>query len=326
MDAIEAHGLCKRFGGVAAVDSIDLKIQAGAIFGLLGPNGAGKTTTIRLLLGLIRPDQGEVRILGQRIQAEVGPPLMVGGLVERPAFYPYLSGRDNLGVFAASTGLSGRASHERVGTLLELVRLAPAADRPVRGYSAGMRARLAIALALLADPPVLILDEPANALDPEGIADVRTLLGGLARQGRTILLSSHLLAEIERLCDEVAVMHHGRIVAAGKLDALLRGRSRVVVQFASDAEAVIASRRLTESGFSALACEMGDSRGVLTVTGEAIDLPQMSRAILRALAAVDLYPVEVRVEPPSLEEAFLDMTGATANAGSAGDAPTAVLQ
>ncbi len=321
MDAIEAHGLCKRFGRVAAVDSLDLQIQEGTVFGLLGANGAGKTTTIRLLLGLLRPDRGEARILGQRIRAEVGPPRIVGALVERPAFYPYLSGRDNLNVFAASSGLSGRAKGQRVGSLLDLVRLAPAADRAVRGYSAGMRARLAIALALLADPRVLIVDEPANALDPEGVADVRTLLGGLARQGRTILLSSHLLAEIERLCDEVAVMDHGRIVAAGKLDELLRGTSRVVVRFASDSEAAVAARRLAQAGFSTQSSVADDGR--LKVAHEATDVPHVSRAILRVLAADDLYPIEVRLETPSLEDAFLALTGPKANARSSLGAQTA---
>jgi ABC-2 type transport system ATP-binding protein len=201
-----------------ALDGIDLLVRPGVVVGLLGPNGAGKTTALRLLLGLVRPDGGHIRILGKAVHAGRGLPDGIGGIVERPAAYPYLSGRANLEVFATAAAIPTPAARSRIDELITCVDLTEVAERRVAGYSAGMKARLAIAIALLRDPAVVLLDEPASGLDPGGVADLRALLAALARRGRTILLSSHLLAEVQRTCDEVVVMARGRILFTGSVD------------------------------------------------------------------------------------------------------------
>jgi ABC-2 type transport system ATP-binding protein len=220
---VEARGLVKRYGEIAAVDGVDLTVRGGEIYGFLGPNGAGKTTTLRIMLGLIRPNAGTVRLFGRDPQSELPEALDdVAGFVETPHFYGYLSGRKNLELLAAFDGNDARS---RIPDVLRLVDLVARAGDRVATYSQGMRQRLGIAASLLRDPRLLLLDEPTNGLDPGGIRDMRVLIGGLAEEGITILLSSHLLAEVEELCDRVAIIREGKIVYEGSIDEL-RARRR----------------------------------------------------------------------------------------------------
>jgi ABC-2 type transport system ATP-binding protein len=212
---IAIRGLSKSYGRIVAVDGIDLTVNVGDIYGFLGPNGAGKTTAMRILLGLLHQDTGEVRLFGRDPQRDLPEALDgVAGFVETPHFYPYLSGRTNLELFAA---YDGGGAGTRVGSVLETVGLERRANDKVGGYSQGMRQRLGLAVSLLRKPRLLILDEPTNGLDPGGIRDMRDLIKRLAGEGMTVFLSSHLLAEVEELCTRVAVIHSGRIVYEGSL-------------------------------------------------------------------------------------------------------------
>ncbi len=210
---IEARGLVKRYGHVTAVDHVDLTVEAGDVYGYLGPNGAGKTTSLRMLLGLIRPDAGVARLFGRDPLVEGARALDgVAGFVEAPRFYPYLTGRRNLELVAA---LDGNGAAGRIGEALDTVELADRAGDRVGGYSHGMRQRLGIAGALLRDPRLLLLDEPTTGLDPGGMRDMRRLIRRLAEGGITVLLSSHLMGEVEELCDRVAIVRRGRVVYEG---------------------------------------------------------------------------------------------------------------
>jgi ABC-2 type transport system ATP-binding protein len=230
---IEAQGLTKRYRGVAAVDAVDLTVMPREIYGFLGPNGAGKTTTMRMLLGLVRPDAGEMRLFGRDPRADLQAALRgVAGMVEEPRLYPYLSGRRNLRLLA-SYDRSG-AGRETVEEMLELVEMRERADDRLSEYSQGMRQRLGIAACLVRRPRLLMLDEPANGLDPAGIRFLRRLLHRLAEEGVTILLSSHLLAEVQEMCSRVAVIAGGRIVYEGGLEELLHGAGRRYRLQASD--------------------------------------------------------------------------------------------
>ena len=233
--AVATHGLTKRYGELAAVDGLDLSIDRGVLYGFLGPNGAGKTSTIRMLLGLVYPTAGRVELLGEPVVDGRGPGprarlalRRVGAIVEEPAFWRYLSGRRNLEYFARAAGPAAdrRARLARVDEVLALVDLTAAAGKRVKAYSQGMRQRLAIALALLGAPEVLVLDEPTNGLDPQGMREVRLLLRRLADEGTTVFVSSHLLAEVEAMCDRVGVLAHGRLVAEGPPSGLRRGAAR----------------------------------------------------------------------------------------------------
>ena len=216
---IEARGLVKRYGHVTAVDDVDLTVDRGDVYGFLGPNGAGKTTTLRMLLGLIRPDTGAARLFGRDPLVEGAAALDgVAGFVEAPRFYPYLSGRRNLELVAA---LDGGGARDRIDAALATVELADRAGDKVGGYSHGMRQRLGIAGALIRDPALLILDEPTTGLDPAGMRDMRHLVRRLAAQGITVLLSSHIMAEVEELCDRLAIVRSGRVIYEGRLDELL---------------------------------------------------------------------------------------------------------
>jgi ABC-2 type transport system ATP-binding protein len=216
---IEARGLVKRYGDVVAVDHVDLTVAEGDVYGYLGPNGAGKTTSLRMLLGLIRPDGGSAKLFGRDPLLEGARALDgVAGFVEAPRFYPYLTGRRNLELVAA---LDGGDAARRIDAALDTVDLTDRAKDRVGGYSHGMRQRLGIAGALLRDPRLLLLDEPATGLDPAGMRDMRRLVRDLADQGITVLLSSHLMAEVEELCDRVAIVRRGRVVYEGSLPELL---------------------------------------------------------------------------------------------------------
>jgi ABC-2 type transport system ATP-binding protein len=216
---VRARGLVKRYGRITAVDHVDLTVRRGDVYGYLGPNGAGKTTSLRMLLGLIRPDEGSAELFGRDPLREGARALDgVAGFVEAPRFYPYLSGRRNLELVAA---LDGGGAAGRIGEALDVVDLTDRARDRVGGYSHGMRQRLGIAGALLRDPQLLLLDEPTTGLDPAGMRDMRALVRRLADQGITVLLSSHLMGEVEDLCDRVAIVSAGRVVYEGSLDELI---------------------------------------------------------------------------------------------------------
>ncbi|SDK53634.1 ABC-2 type transport system ATP-binding protein [Glycomyces sambucus] len=210
---LEIRGLTKRFGPVAAVTDATFAVEPGRVTGFLGPNGSGKTTTLRMLLGLVRPDAGDARIGGRAYRDLPDPARTVGAALEAKGLHPARTGRDHLRVYAAFIG----CPDSRIDEVLALTGIADAAHRRAGGYSTGMRQRLNLATALLGDPPVLVLDEPTNGLDPAGIAWLRGLLRDLAAEGRTVLVASHVLSEAERLVDDVAVMHRGRIAATGPL-------------------------------------------------------------------------------------------------------------
>jgi len=214
---VEVRGLVKRYGELTAVDHVDLTVRAGDVFGYLGPNGAGKTTSLRMMLGLIRPTAGSVRLFGRDPQVGVAALEGVAGFVEAPQFYPYLPGRVNLRLLAA---LDGGDSASRIDEVLDVVELRDRAKDKVGGYSHGMRQRLGIAAALLRRPRLLLLDEPATGLDPGGMRDMRRLVKRLASEGMTVLLSSHLLAEVEELCNRVAIVRSGRVAYEGSLQEL----------------------------------------------------------------------------------------------------------
>jgi len=227
MAVIEVRGLTKRFGAVVAVDQLTFGVDRGTVVGFLGPNGAGKTTTLRMLLGLVRPSGGTATIAG-KVYADLADPMRhVGAVLEASSFAPSRSARNHLRVQATAAGIE----LARVKAVLDLVGLNGAATRPVGGFSLGMRQRLGIATAMLGDPEVLILDEPANGLDPEGVRWLRELVRGLAKEGRTVLVSSHILAEVAQTVDHVVIIDHGRLVAQSSLKELTAGANLEDVYF-----------------------------------------------------------------------------------------------
>ena len=230
--AIHSTGLTKRYDGVPAVNDLDLSVERGELYGFLGPNGAGKTTTIRMALGLIHATSGEVEVLGERVTTDRGPLRRVGALVEEPAFWKYLSGRRNLEYFARAGGRGEDTDRRlaRVDECLSIVGLTEAANKRVKAYSQGMRQRLGIGLALLGEPELLMLDEPTNGLDPTGMREIRQLLRELTDGGTTVFVSSHLLFEVEAMCDRVGVMAQGRILAEGAPGTLRGAADRLRVE------------------------------------------------------------------------------------------------
>ena len=240
--AIEARGLVKRYGELTAVDHVDLTVRSGDVYGYLGPNGAGKTTSLRMLLGLIRPDEGSAKLFGRDPLLEGARALDgVAGFVEAPRFYPYMSARKNLELVAA---LDGGDAAERIDDALDTVDLTGRQHDKVRGYSHGMKQRLGIAGALVRNPKLLLLDEPTTGLDPAGMRDMRALVHRLAEDGLTVLLSSHLMSEVEDLCDRVAIVTRGRVVYEGALDELIATTAgRYDVRTTDDAEAAMIARR-----------------------------------------------------------------------------------
>lgn len=300
--AVATHGLTKRFrSGQVAVDGIDLAVPTGAVYGFLGPNGSGKTTTIRLLLGLIRPTAGTHRLLDQPMPAAAASVLpRVGALVEGPAFHPYLSGSANLRrLDAADRTVDPRTGPDRVGAALERVGLGHAAAKRYRHYSLGMRQRLAIASALLRPRELLVLDEPTNGLDPQGTREVRGLLVELAAAGTTVVLSTHLLSEVEQVCTHVGVMHRGRLVAQDPLDTLrARTAPRVAVR-SPDADG--AARVLTRLGLPQVSTERHE---VTALLGE-VDPDAVVRALVHAGVPVHGF----QVLAADLEETFVELTG-----------------
>ena len=310
---VSTDGLTKRYpGGLLAVDHLGLEVHEGDLFGFLGPNGAGKSTTIRMMLGLVFPTAGTVEVLGQPVPKHSEDALSdVGALIEGPGFYPHLSGRRNLTLFDAAGKNGARATRtRRIDDVLERVGLADVGRRPVRAYSMGMRQRLGLAAALLRRPRLLILDEPTNGLDPQGIHELRTLFVDLVREGTTVFLSSHLLSEVELICTRAAMMANGRLVAQDRVEALLAptGVLRIESPDASVAASVLRARRLPIEWLDQthlrvhLNGEPAESVNSLLVT-QGVRIRELAR------------------ERPTLEDVFLGLTGSSA----AGDAPAEPL-
>jgi ABC-2 type transport system ATP-binding protein len=306
---IEVEDLRKRYrrrrgGPMWALDGLELSVQAGGVFGFLGPNGSGKTTTIRCLLGLARATSGRCRVLGEDSPVELPRVLdQVGALVEAPGLNPGMSGRETLAVLATTAGIGSR----RVETTLEQVGLADRADDLVRGYSLGMRQRLGIAIALLKDPELLVLDEPANGLDPAGIREVRELVRRLGDEGRTVFLSSHLLSEVEQVCDRVAIVAGGRTVAAGSVSEVLAS-TRPAAMWVKVADLAGGVRALEHAG---LPSTLDTDRLRVEVSAD------QAECVTRVLVASGLYPTELRPVETSLEDAFFALTGEPSENGSA---------
>lgn len=300
--AVESFGLTKRFrGGQLAVNELDLRVPTGAIYGFLGPNGSGKTTTIRMLLGLISPTSGTHALMGEPMPRRAQHVLStVGALVEGPAFHPYLSGHANLArLDAADASADSSTSASRIGRALERVGLQAAARKKYRAYSLGMRQRLGIAAALLRPRQLLILDEPTNGLDPQGTREVRALISDLAADGVTVLLSTHLLAEVEQICTHVGVMRVGRLVAQGSLEELRADAIIRVHVSTSDSEAAaVTLRRL---GLDDVARTSGAASGRLG--------SHTPENIVTELVADGVPVREFRVQAPDLEEMFVSLTG-----------------
>jgi len=290
---IETRALTKRYGdSIVAVDHLDLRVRRGEVYGFLGPNGAGKTTTLRMLLGLVRPTSGEAVVLGAAPGAPDGL-ARIGAMVEAPAFYPYLSGRDNLRVLAGHAGVR----EDRVEAVLHEVRLTDRASDSSQTYSLGMKQRLGVAAALLKDPELLILDEPTNGLDPAGMAEMRDFIRSLGEQGRTVVLSSHLMGEVEQVTDRVGVIRDGALVAEGTV-AELRGRAGLRVRAEPLLEATRLIRALPDVD------EVTSVDGLLDVTVDTARAPTINRVLVEAGIAVS----ELYAQKASLEDVFLELT------------------
>ena len=316
--ALETTGLTKRFGERAAIDNVDLRVPGGSAFGFLGPNGAGKTTMIRMLLGLTHASAGSMSLLGRPVPAErAGALERVGAIVEEPRFHPHLSGRENLRIIAAARG---PAAYARIAPALTRVGLADRADDKVKKYSLGMRQRLGVARCLLADPLLLILDEPTNGLDPGGIQEFRELIRAMVEQeGRTVFLSSHLLDEVEKICDHAAIVDRGKILMQGAISELAEGGAQhELIVGVDDPERAMAvlegceqargSRRSDEGLRVVLAdgltSEDGAAPAGAATAGVAAAAAEINAALVRSGLAVS------RLEPvrQSLERRFLEVT------------------
>jgi len=290
---IDTHALTRRYGeAIVAVDSLDLRVRRGEVYGFLGPNGAGKTTTLRMLLGLVRPTSGSATVLGEPPGAPAAL-RRIGAMVEAPAFYPYLSGRDNLRVLARRGGVR----EDRIARVLAQVDLDARAGDGATTYSMGMKQRLGVAAALLKDPEVLILDEPTNGLDPAGMAEMRDFIRSLAQGGRTVLLSSHLMGEVEQMSDRVGVIREGSLVAEGTVDEL-RGRTGLRVRAEPLPEAIDLVGRLPGVG------AITTVDGAFDVAADAAEAPAINRALVEAGIAVS----ELSPRRASLEDVFLELT------------------
>ncbi len=293
---VETHALTKRFGSRVAVDRVDLRIPRGSAFGYLGPNGAGKTTLIRMLLGLTSASSGTMQLRGLPVPERRAEALArVGAIVEEPRFHPFLTARENLEIVAAARE---PAAHARIDSALDLVGLAARADERVKQYSLGMRQRLGIARALLGDPELLILDEPTNGLDPAGILEFRGLVRRLVGEGRTVVLSSHLLDEVEKICDAVAIVDRGRVVWQGPIDAI-RGGTRTVLVAVDDQAAALAliDRREVEATEDGLLVRLSVEAG-----------PDAVADLNRLLVTAGIGVHRLELSQASLEERFLEIT------------------
>ena len=289
---IEVENLTKRFRKTVAVDDLSFKIREGAITGFLGPNGAGKTTTLRVILGLVHPTGGRATVMGRLYRQLESPTQQVGAVLEASDFHPGRSGRNHLRVLAAATGIP----RSRVEEVLEVVDLQDAAGRRAGGYSLGMRQRLSLAGALLGDPRILVLDEPANGLDPQGIRWLREFLRSLAEEGRTIFISSHVLAEVEQIVDEVVIIHRGKFVVQATTAELVARAAGGIRARSPQADQLRAA--LEQAGVKVASSE-----------GDLLTLADATTAQVGEIAAAKgIVLHELVAESSSLEEAFLDLT------------------
>jgi ABC-2 type transport system ATP-binding protein len=299
---VETSGLTKRFGDRMAVEDVDLRVPRGSAFGYLGPNGAGKTTLIRMLLGLTDATAGTMRLLGRPVPAERAAALArVGAIVEEPHFHGYLTGRENLAVIAAAREPE---AHGRIAGALARVGLTQRADERVNRYSQGMRQRLGVARSLLADPELLILDEPTNGLDPAGIHEFRAMIRGFVAEGRTVLLSSHLLDEVEKICDQVAIVDRGRIVVQGSIAELAASGQQTILIATSDDEralAILAEHRAVASAAAA-------PDGIHVTPHPDVDAEAAAEDIGQRLILTGLTIRRLEPTPVSLEQRFLEIT------------------
>jgi ABC-2 type transport system ATP-binding protein len=300
--AVEVHGLTKRFGARVAVDDVDLRVPRGCAFGYLGPNGAGKTTLIRVLLGLTRADSGTMSLLGVPVPAERSRALArVGAIVDEPRFHGHLTGRENLEILAAARG--GDAGRQ-IGPALGRTGLAQRAGDKVAAYSMGMRQRLGVAACLLADPQLLIFDEPMNGLDPAGMHQMRDMIRGLVDEGRTVMLSSHLLDEVERTCDQVAIVDHGKVIRSGPIGELTSGAAGAAIEVqCSDPPA--AARAVAQP---AIASSVDVTDVGLTVTLAPGPAREQAAEVNRRLVEAGISVYGLRQTHASLEDWFLSVT------------------
>ncbi len=312
---IHTHELTKTFGNLVAVNNLELEVMRGDVFGFLGPNGSGKTTTIRMLLGLIRPTSGSISIFGldNRTQMQAIQPRL-GAIIETPVFYPYLSGIDNLRSVAAGSGMRlGKVNKQRIEEVLEIVDLREQANDAYRKYSLGMKQRLGIGAALLTDPELVLLDEPTNGLDPAGVHEIRLLIQRLASLGKTIFVSSHILYEVQQVCNRVAILQKGRLLKQGNVQDLVRRSEQIVVRLNTPDE--------TQAAFLTLQkAREGIAPWMRAVSVDAserekpvlrIDAPATrSSEITALLAQRNLFIAEMHPAQASLEEIFLQLTAA----------------
>ena len=293
---IETRSLTKRFGPIVAVNDLSLEVPRGHVFGLLGPNGSGKTTTMGMLLGLVRPSAGRFSLFGGSIPHREAL-TRTGAIVEFPSFYPYLSGRDNLAFFQE---ISGIGDSVELDTILEKVGLYGRGEDRFHTYSLGMKQRLGLAYVLLGDPELLILDEPTNGMDPDGMAEVRELIRSLGDGKRTVLLSSHLLHEVEQVCDSVAILSHGRLVVQGRVDELVHSlaEEQILLRTTDNAKAIDVMSKL-------------DWVSDLTSKGESILVSaptERSPELSEALSQSAVYVAEMTLDHMSLEEYYFKIT------------------
>jgi ABC-2 type transport system ATP-binding protein len=318
---ITTHRLTKAFDTLVAVNDLELEVLRGDVFGFLGPNGSGKTTTIRMLLGLIRPTAGSVFLFGLDNSTHLREILpRVGAIVETPVFYPYLSGADNLRIVAAASGMRlGRVNQSRIDEVLDLVDLSARAKDAYRKYSLGMKQRLAIGAALLTDPELILLDEPTNGLDPAGVREIRQLIVRLASIGKTIFLSSHILYEIQQVCNRVAILQKGKLLKQGNVQELLGEGRRLVIRLGTVEEIEQALAILQQAAQNDMNWISQVSKGT-----DKHDLPALfvdapashSQEIASLLGRHNLFIAEMYQSEASLEAFFLELTGTASGEGS----------
>ena len=294
---IQTDGLTKRYGSISAVDNLSIQVRRGHVYGLLGPNGSGKTTTMGLLLGLLKPTSGTFSLFGESDNLEASL-LRIGAVIETPSFYPYLSGRQNLAYYQ---GISRRGAPDEIDSLLDQVGLADRADSRFHTYSMGMKQRLGLAYSLLGNPELVFLDEPTNGLDPEGMIEVRELIRNLGDGNRTVLLSSHLLHEVEQVCDSVTILSKGKLIAQGSVAELLHsvGREQVRMKTTDNVKArtVLAAFEWVE--------EVTADKDSLIVSAPL----ERTAELTAALSREEVYVVETAPIQISLEDYFLQVTG-----------------